>query len=291
MAHNDQYAGNHDFNPYSNPQPHAPYEEPTTGYENIDSNTAYQPGYKQADASSGFDREEFGSPRGEKAQNFGQYRRTRGYGYENAWTKGSRLSCVGRFFCCTLLIGIFILVSIVLALALWIRPPSVIIGTPGLTSAGTSAVQLNNTGITVPLQVNISVSNPNYFSVELKKVTLDLTYPLKGNDTAIGNGTKSDVTFHSHSNTSFTFPFDVNYQFSTDPTYAILLDMANKCGVTGGSQSDLKIDYKVTVDIKILLVSISPSISNTFSLSCPFDQSELESFVKSLGLSSILGSL
>lgn len=35
-------------------------------------------------------------------------------------------------------------------------------------------VSFTNSGISVPLEVNISVSNPNYFSVELKKVTLDV---------------------------------------------------------------------------------------------------------------------
>ncbi|KAJ3862216.1 hypothetical protein EV359DRAFT_83545 [Lentinula novae-zelandiae] len=303
MAYNDQYAGHQEYNPYSNSQPHASYEEPhAAAYDN------YGPGYqdtsypatgfnKTRDAdelSSGFDRGEFGSPRGEnghqrRAQNIRQYRRE--FRNDNLWTKGGRGSCIGRFFCCTLMIAIFMIVSIVLALALWIRPPSIIIGSAGLTSAGTNGIQLETSGITVPLEVNISVNNPNYFSVDLKKVTLDLTYPLDGNDTAIGNGSTSDITFHSHSNTSFTFPFEIDYQFSTDPNYAILLDMASKCGILGGSQSDLTIDYSIKVYLKIIFISVSPTITNSFSIACPFDESELEDFIKSLGLSSILGSL
>jgi len=298
MAYHDQYAGNQEYNPYSNPQPHASYEEPQastyenygTGYQDQDTaHHASAPRAREADEISGFDRGEFGSPRGEKAQNFSQYRREVRDG--NLWTKGSRIGCIGRFVCCTLMIAVFIFVSIILALALWIRPPAIIIGTAGLTSAGTNGVQFESSGITVPLEVNISVNNPNYFSVELKKVTLDLTYPLDGNNTDVGNGTISDVTFHSHSNTNFTFPFDVDYQFSSDPKFAILLDMVQKCGLLGGTESDLTIDYKITIDLKILLVNISPSISNSFSLACPFDSSELESFVNSLGLGSLLGSL
>ncbi|KAJ3744800.1 hypothetical protein DFH05DRAFT_1397748 [Lentinula detonsa] len=205
--------------------------------------------------------------------------------------KGGRVSCIGRFFCCTLMIAVFLIVSIVLALALWIRPPSIIIGSAGLTSAGTSGIQFQTSGIVVPLEVNISVNNPDYFSVDLKQVTLDLTYPLDGNNTAIGNGSTSDITFHSHSNTTFTFPFEINYQFSTDPNYAILLDMASKCGILGGSQSDITIDYSIKVDLKVILIPVSPTISNSFSISCPFDESELEDFIKSLGLSSIAGLL
>ncbi|KIK57692.1 hypothetical protein GYMLUDRAFT_45857 [Collybiopsis luxurians FD-317 M1] len=298
MAYRDQYAGNHEFNPYSNPQPHATYEAPTANpfehYEQYqDHSTAYQPNAQAArtkspDQVSGFDRGEFGSPRGEKAANFSQYRRE--FRDENLWTKGGRGSCIGRFICCTLMIAVFMIVSILLALALWIRPPSIVIGSAGLTSAGTNGVQLQTSGIKVPLEVNISVSNPNYFAVDLKKVTLDLTYPLNGSSTGIGNGNKSNVNFPSHSNTNFTFPFEIDYEFSSDPNYAILIDMAKKCGVLGGSQADLTVDYKIQVDVRILVVTISPTVSNSFSISCPFDESTLKSFVDSLGLSSILGS-
>lgn len=110
---------------------------------------------------------------------FGQYRRE--MRDENPWTKvccylqpyewfvrvlrlilqGGRGHCIGRFICCTLMIAIFMIVSIVLALALvsifvnpfsifthsscfqWIRPPSIVIGTAGLTSAGTSGVRIS----------------------------------------------------------------------------------------------------------------------------------------------------
>lgn len=34
------------------------------------------------------------------------------------WTKGSRASCFGRFFCCTIMVFLFFLISIVLSLAL-----------------------------------------------------------------------------------------------------------------------------------------------------------------------------
>ncbi|KAJ3796939.1 hypothetical protein GGU11DRAFT_828263 [Lentinula aff. detonsa] len=288
MAYRDQYTGHQEFNPYSNPQPHASYEEShAAAYDN------YGPGYqdtaysaagptKTRDAdeiSSGFDRGEFGSPRGEKAQNFS-------HNADPPLMKGGRVSCIGRFFCCTLMIAVFLIVSIVLALALVQFTPTVTNNTLIKTQ-----IQFQTSGIVVPLEVNISVNNPDYFSVDLKQVTLDLTYPLDGNDTAIGNGSTSDITFHSHSNTTFTFPFEINYQFSTDPNYAILLDMASKCGILGGSQSDITIDYNIKVDLKIIFIPVSPTISNSFSISCPFDESELEDFIKSLGLSSIAGLL
>ena len=70
---------------------------------------------------------------------------------EGLWTRGGALATFGRFLCCTIMIAVFLFISIVLSLALvcdcpphaisrssfarqWIRPPSVLIGTPALNS-------------------------------------------------------------------------------------------------------------------------------------------------------------
>lgn len=36
----------------------------------------------------------------------------------NLWSAGSRGRCIGRFFCCTVMIFVFVLLSIILSLAL-----------------------------------------------------------------------------------------------------------------------------------------------------------------------------
>lgn len=42
-------------------------------------------------------------------------------GHENLWTRGSRTRTCGRFFCCTIMITAFLIISIILSLAL-VRP-------------------------------------------------------------------------------------------------------------------------------------------------------------------------
>lgn len=45
MAYHDQYAGNQEYNPYANPQPHASYETPQAASDETyqDQDTAYHP--------------------------------------------------------------------------------------------------------------------------------------------------------------------------------------------------------------------------------------------------------
>ncbi|EIN07222.1 hypothetical protein PUNSTDRAFT_53598 [Punctularia strigosozonata HHB-11173 SS5] len=210
----------------------------------------------------------------------------------NMWTAGSRGRCFGRFLCCSLMTFVFLLVSIVLALALWVRPPSVTIGQLSTITNG-SAIQLSSDGLTVNLNVNISVDNPNFFSVAFKKINVDLHYPI--NNTDVGGGSKKNIDFEAHSNKTFDFPISLEYTLADDPNSAILADLATKCGFIGGSKSDITVDYDITLGLRILFITVSPQISNSFSFACPLDESDLSGLLKDAGidissLSSILGS-
>ncbi|KAF9053815.1 hypothetical protein BDZ89DRAFT_1107427 [Hymenopellis radicata] len=323
MAYQDPYAGqygryDHDpqyaqasqdvFNPYApNQQPHDTYEH--GGYTDYNAryrddpvdhnnygvqrqpstrtvgfvNTQHVP--KPEGPSNGFDQGEF-TPQEKTAFNLKAYR------YEsqgNLWTRGSRVGCIGRFCCCTVLIVAFIFISIILALALadsrrqWIRPPAVIIGTISQPTTG-SQFQLTDNGVTINFNLNVSVSNPNYFGVDLKKVQTQLFYPI--NNTDIGGGLTNNVNFPSNSNKTVTFPFSIDYTSSLDPNNAILLDLLQKCGVLGQPVM-LRLTTRsliIQLSIRILIITVSPSISNSFTFTCPLDASSLEGLMNSSGL-------
>ncbi|KAK0503426.1 hypothetical protein EDD18DRAFT_1137798 [Armillaria luteobubalina] len=317
MAYRDPYAAQYgryepdgqytqpDFNPYSHQQPHATYDEGAfdnygTGYRDeptdarapqrqpttrthistgsIDSPTGVRA--TNADTGSGFDHGEF--PKEKVPQTLKKYRyETQG----NLWTRGSRPRCIGRFCCCTLLIAVFLILSILLSLALWIRPPTLTIGELTTVASNGSEFELTNNGVNINLGVNITVDNPNYFSVELKKATAELFYPLNSSSTGtdIGGGTSSNINFASHSETNFTFPFAIEYSQSNDPNNAILLDLLSKCGILG-TKSNLDVNYKITLSVRILMVTVSPVISNSFSFACPLDSSSLSDLMGSSGL-------
>lgn len=209
----------------------------------------------------------------------------------NLWTKGGRGRCIGRFCCCTLFIFLFLLASIVLSLALWIRPPNIVINGVNIPTSG-STIQATNDGLTINLGVNITVSNPNYFSVNFREIKADITYPL--NNTDIGGGSKKDVTFGANTeDKEFDFPFAIVYKESNDPNHAILIDLATKCGIIGGVKTKLSVNYKITLGLRILFITISPVVSNSFKFDCPISSSDIADLLKSSGinLGNIVGSL
>lgn len=281
----------HNFNPYSSQQPYQTYEQgeidPT--YDNYgsrytDEPRAPSPQRGPSQRSPG-GKEGIVSPDGfTPAGGERTARALRNYRYDHQgklWTKGGRGRCIGRFCCCTIMIAILLFVSIVLALILWVRPPSVSIGQVGTVIQNGSAIQLQQNGLTVNLGVNISVNNPNYFSIDFQQIKADIFYPI--NNTNVGQGLLNHVVIHSKAQTNLTFPFTINYQTYLDPQYQILQDLAQKCGVVG-TKSNISVQYKITLKLLILFIPISPVVSNSFNFPCPISASDLAALIKSVGI-------
>jgi len=130
------------------------------------------------------------------------------------------------------------------------------------------------------MDIPIEVINPNYFSVKLTHVDAQLFYRI--NNTLIGNGTIHNVVLPSGSTTDFTFPFALIYTKSVDPSSAIITDIASRC--LSSPPSDLTIRYKITVGVRVFVVTIAPTISNTLTFACPIDSKSLQAIMKNLGL-------
>jgi hypothetical protein len=80
----------------------------------------------------------------------------------------------------------------------------------------------------------------------------------------------TDVKIAAKGKTIIDFPFSVNYNKDIDPGFAILFDIAQKCGLTEGSaKQKLEIDYKLTLTVKVLLVNINPSFDRKAMIDCP----------------------
>ncbi|OBZ75448.1 hypothetical protein A0H81_04355 [Grifola frondosa] len=284
------------FNPYETQQPHPTYDQGGYGYG--DTNDAGRYGGFTDDPSgrakerdrSVFENDDTVPSRPVGPRTSSNMRRWRYDHQGNLWTKGGRGRCFGRFFCCTIMIFVFIVLSILLSLALWLRPPNVVIAKPSLDATSANAFQFSSTGLNISIPINISVNNPDYFSVVLKKVDAQLFYPL--NNTDIGGGSLSDVNFASHTETNFTLPLVVEYKLSDDPNGDILLDLAKRCGVIPGtSASSVTIDYKITLGIKVLVIPVNPVINDSISFSCDLSSSlsAIEGLLKAAGIN--IGSL
>jgi len=200
------------------------------------------------------------------------------------WTRGSRTNCIARFCCCTIMIALLLIVSIVLALVMWVRPPQVLFNGIQTAQSGSTFEATTNNEFKINLGFKIFVANPNYFSATFSSIKADISYPLNGVKTDVGGGEEKDITFHSHSNTNFTFPFSFVYDQSKDPQELVIRDLVAKCGLGGGSPQQLTIDYTITIRLRVLVASVGPSFTGSSSFTCPLSGDELKPFLSGLGI-------
>ncbi|GAA6023680.1 hypothetical protein JCM10207_008747 [Rhodosporidiobolus poonsookiae] len=213
--------------------------------------------------------------------------------HAGALTRGGRARCCGRVFCCCLILVILIVVGIVAAFFLWVKPPDV--GFEGIEDPSSgSIVSVASGGFNLNFRLKINVINPNFFGAKFNKIDATAYYPLR-KDTAFGGGSLTNVEIKKNSNSTVHFPFAVNYTTSYDPDLTVIKDIAEKCGFTGSTKSQLTVNYKVKTSVKVIAITVSPSFSSSASFDCPLSEDDITGFLgsdalSSLGLSGLLGS-
>jgi hypothetical protein len=73
----------------------------------------------------------------------------------------------------------------------------------------------------------------------------------------------------SNAVTNFTFPFSIEYDPTTDKDQAILSDIATKCGLLGGQKEQLTVNYQIRLAVKVLFVTVHPTVTSSASFDCP----------------------
>jgi hypothetical protein len=71
----------------------------------------------------------------------------------------------------------------------------------------------------------------------------------------LGGGQKDNIKFRSNTETTFNFPFELDYKTSEDTNMVVLQDLLSKCGITGGTKQDITVDYKITVSVELASVA------------------------------------
>ncbi|KIK68513.1 hypothetical protein GYMLUDRAFT_35947 [Collybiopsis luxurians FD-317 M1] len=210
---------------------------------------------------------------------------------KDSWTRGGGISCFGRFFFCSLLVIIYIIVAIILAFALWIRPPALSFTGPALNP--NQQVDFN-TNLTVPLELNFTVNNPNFFSVDFKTLAAEVSYPDVGNE-IVAQGNVTDLVIKSSQMTNFTFPIDITLDLtSTGNDFQVVSDLASKCGIipAGGQKSPIPLTIKIEIALSVLGIKVSlPPISFTVNINCPLDDSAIEQKLQGILGNGVLASL
>nr|XP_031857705.1 uncharacterized protein CI109_006865 [Kwoniella shandongensis]KAA5524777.1 hypothetical protein CI109_006865 [Kwoniella shandongensis] len=283
---NDAYAYSHDSNPYGEEPRYPSYPTDPSGgeyYNNMstekmvdetrveESTERAQPG-RQGLRQPPRSIAEMGPP----PRSTGILRMWRKDERGKQWSRGGGVRTSLRLFCCTFTTAIILIVSIILSIVLYVRPPSIALNSVNL---GSQPVSLTSTGMTVSFDLSISVQNPNWFDANFKEISATARYP--GNNTnKFGGGTLYNVDFKGYTASTFDFPFTLNYTTALDPNRVILNDLIiEKCGITGGSVQDITVDYDLRLKLKVLGLTISPTISNSASFECPITSKDIESII------------
>jgi len=195
------------------------------------------------------------------------------------WTKGRRGACIGRFACCSIMTTLFLIISIALSFAMWLRPPDISIGGVQVPTSG-SAIKATSNDITISLLIPIDVRNPNFFTAGFEKISAKAWYPLTGVE--IGGGEMNDIAFAGNSETSFKFPLSIVYSQAKDPNGAMLRDIADRCGFTGNQKRDIQVKYTITLSIRIVVATINPSFTGTTGFGCPLTKDQIAPFAANL---------
>ncbi|KAH9454142.1 hypothetical protein Pst134EA_013229 [Puccinia striiformis f. sp. tritici] len=195
--------------------------------------------------------------------------------HSGAFTRGGKSQSCRRCCCCTLIVIILLIVGIVAGFLLWVRPPNATFNGIAPPTAG-NQVDLQPKGFLLNFDLNIGVTNPNFFGASFSKISAKAYYPLN-KTAALGGGELENVDIKPHSNTTINFPFQINYTTTLDPNRAILADIASRCGFLGNPKSPIKISFDITLRLKVLAISISPTFSSSNTFSCPLKQSDFTS--------------
>ncbi|CAG8672804.1 2054_t:CDS:2, partial [Funneliformis mosseae] len=159
------------------------------------------------------------------------------------------------------------------AVLLWARPPKVeflgIVPSP----KGLPPYEAKTSGFDFNFGLKIQVDNPNIVGANFEMIQATAFYP--EHSEPIGGGNLTNVEISAKGKTTIEFPFSVNYDKDIDPGFVILFDIARKCGLTGGAKEKLEIDYKLTLTIKVLLVTINPSFDRKAMIDCPIKDGQI----------------
>ncbi|KAH8555303.1 hypothetical protein BGW37DRAFT_132418 [Umbelopsis sp. PMI_123] len=188
-----------------------------------------------------------------------------------------------RYLCCAcclpvwarwilwiIIIGIIIVVVVFAIIFSQFKVPTFQFNGITNSTSGLPEFTVNGTRWTINVGLQIGIDNPNIESATLSDMNATAFYPTNPN-VAVGGGFLASQFVSSNAITNFTFPFSIDYDPTTDLNSAMLEDIATKCGLLGGTKQPLTINYKINLAVKVLFITVHPSVSSSASFDCPIE--------------------
>ncbi|CAO3600123.1 unnamed protein product [Absidia cylindrospora] len=186
-----------------------------------------------------------------------------------------------RCICCFLLFAIVVFAIAAGILAALFQMPTVTFNGPtddpnGLPRFQNLPASNNASGaFNINLGLNFTIVNPNLEGLIFEKIKAIAYYPIQP-DRPLGGGNMTNLRINPAATTQFIFPFQIHYDPSVDPGYAILFDMMTKCGLLGVPQKqDITVNYDLKPTVRVIGVPVSPTIRQSASFPCPIQGGQL----------------
>nr|CAG8587832.1 11567_t:CDS:2 [Entrophospora candida] len=188
-------------------------------------------------------------------------------------TKKSKCK-ICAIICCVL---ILIIIGVVAAVVIFGKKPQVEFLELGPSPNNVEAYVKTPTGFDFNVGLKIRVNNPNIIGATFSFINVDAFYP--NFDKSIGGGNLTNVNIESRGNTTINFPFSIHYDKEIDPNFAILLDIASKCGLIGSSgKQKITINYTVSLSLKVLISFPPYSVKRQVNIDCPLQIPNIPGF-------------
>ncbi|CAO3628311.1 unnamed protein product [Cunninghamella blakesleeana] len=188
--------------------------------------------------------------------------------------------CLPMYLKCVCCIGLFlglIIIGVLGSIVALFRVPSVDFNGLVDDPQGRQKFQMDESLGTLAFKINmgfnIGIVNPNIEKVYFESIKAIAYYPTDKKN-AIGGGIIKDLNIDSHSITNFTFPFQIRYNPNEDSN-GMLLDIVNKCGLTGYPIEDITVNYDLTPTVKVFGYPLSVTIPRQLNFPCPIENGQL----------------
>ncbi|KAF9310771.1 hypothetical protein BG003_008124 [Podila horticola] len=177
-------------------------------------------------------------------------------------------STCGRFTCCICLFLLLIIIALVIVVFTVFKLPTV--NYKGTEGEPQIVINQGSTTFGVNLVANIEVVNPNPLGFHFESIVATAYYPVAGYTKSIGGGNLTNVDFPKKSTIALKFPISASYNRADDKGLVVISDILSRCGLAGGANVGLTINYDLKLTIKIIGISISPTIKNQHTnFACP----------------------
>ncbi|KAF9177233.1 hypothetical protein BGZ51_008976 [Haplosporangium sp. Z 767] len=196
-------------------------------------------------------------------------------------------STCGRVTCCFCLILLLVIIVLVIVFFTVFKMPTV--DYQGTKDAPNYMFNDGLTTFGVDLTANIQVKNPNPIGFKFESIVATAYYP--GYGPTIGGGNITNVTFPSKSTKTIQFPISAKYDRRQDPGFTVIQSILTKCGLTGTSDGQITINYDLQLTLKIIGISIKPTIKNqSANFACPANIGDIAMDIPG-GIGAIIGLL